>query len=76
MGGNEEEEELDEEVTPTMMTRREGGSQPPLLVLQARPVNKVTVVVCTGDRGLCGGYNQKMLKLSEKRVAYVLPPLP
>lgn len=45
------------------------------VLLQARPVNKVTVVVCTGDRGLCGGYNQKMLKLSEKRVAYV-PPLP
>ena len=31
-------------------------------------MKKVTVVVLTGDRGLCGGYNAKMLKLAERRV--------
>lgn len=31
-------------------------------------MKKVTVVVLTGDRGLCGGYNAKMLKLAERRI--------
>ena len=39
-----------------------------LPLLQERPVKKVTVVVMTGDRGLCGGYNAKMVKLAEKRI--------
>jgi F-type H+-transporting ATPase subunit gamma len=40
-----------------------------LPLLQDRPVSKVTVVVITGDRGLCGGYNQKLIKLADKRIA-------
>ena len=39
-----------------------------LPLLQDRPVKTVTVVVMTGDRGLCGGYNSKMIKLAEKRI--------
>jgi F-type H+-transporting ATPase subunit gamma len=39
------------------------------VVEQVRPVNKVTVVVLTGDRGLCGGYNNKIIKLADRRIA-------
>ena len=38
-----------------------------LPLLQERPAKKVTIVVITGDRGLCGSYNSKMLKLGEQR---------
>jgi len=34
-----------------------------------RPVKNVMVVVCTGDRGLCGGYNNFVIKKAEERVA-------
>nr|AFK47898.1 unknown [Medicago truncatula] len=34
-----------------------------------RPVKKVALVVCTGDRGLCGGFNNAILKKAEKRIA-------
>jgi len=34
-----------------------------------RPVKKVLLVVCTGDRGLCGGFNNFVIKKTEKRVA-------
>mmetsp|Transcript_28227 Transcript_28227/g.47326 ORF Transcript_28227/g.47326 Transcript_28227/m.47326 type:complete len:377 (-) Transcript_28227:265-1395(-) len=34
-----------------------------------RPVKNVMLVVCTGDRGLCGGYNNFVIKKTEKRVA-------
>ncbi|CAK9139657.1 unnamed protein product [Ilex paraguariensis] len=34
-----------------------------------RPVKKVALVVITGDRGLCGGFNNSILKKAEYRVA-------
>lgn len=34
-----------------------------------RPVKKVALVVCTGDRGLCGGFNNAILKKAEARIA-------
>lgn len=34
-----------------------------------RPVKKVALVVMTGDRGLCGGYNNYVLKKAEARIA-------
>lgn len=34
-----------------------------------RPVKNVLLVVCTGDRGLCGGFNSFMIKKAEARVA-------
>jgi len=34
-----------------------------------RPVKNVTILVCTGDRGLCGGYNNFVIKKAEERVA-------
>jgi F-type H+-transporting ATPase subunit gamma len=39
-----------------------------LPLLTVREVKKVTLVVITGDRGLCGGYNTFMIKKAEKRV--------
>jgi len=32
-----------------------------------RPVKNVLIVVCTGDRGLCGGYNNYSIRMAEKR---------
>uniref|UniRef100_A0A9I9DY09 F-ATPase gamma subunit n=1 Tax=Cucumis melo TaxID=3656 RepID=A0A9I9DY09_CUCME len=37
--------------------------------LNPRPVRKVAVVVFTGDRGLCGGFNASVLKKAETRLA-------
>ncbi|KAK8349913.1 hypothetical protein V6Z12_A06G173600 [Gossypium hirsutum] len=34
-----------------------------------RPVKKVALVVVTGDRGLCGGFNNAILKKAEARIA-------
>lgn len=33
-----------------------------------RPVKKVALVVVTGDRGLCGGFNNYILKKAEQRI--------
>lgn len=33
-----------------------------------RPVKKVALVVVTGDRGLCGGFNNAILKKAESRI--------
>ncbi|XAR56695.1 H(+)-transporting two-sector ATPase [Bertholletia excelsa] len=34
-----------------------------------RPVRKVALVVITGNRGLCGGFNNSILKKAENRIA-------
>ncbi|KAK1324321.1 hypothetical protein QJS10_CPA01g00888 [Acorus calamus] len=34
-----------------------------------RPVKKIALVVITGDRGLCGGFNNQILKKAEARIA-------
>ena len=39
-----------------------------LPLLTVREVKMVTLVVITGDRGLCGGYNTFMIKKAEKRL--------
>lgn len=38
---------------------------------QVRPVKKIALVVITGDRGLCGGFNNYVLKKAEKRMAEI-----
>ena len=35
---------------------------------KVRPVKKVALVVVTGDRGLCGGFNNYILKKVEARI--------
>lgn len=37
-------------------------------LMNERPVNKVLLVVMSGDRGLCGGYNAYAIKKTEKRI--------
>lgn len=49
------------------LINRLGGEAIDLPLLTQREVNKVTLVVITGDRGLCGGYNSFMIKKAEKR---------
>ena len=39
---------------------------------EVRPVTKVALVVCTGDRGLCGGFNNFVIKKAEQRHAELL----
>lgn len=36
---------------------------------KVRPVKKVALVVVTGDRGLCGGFNNYLIKKAEARIA-------
>jgi F-type H+-transporting ATPase subunit gamma len=43
------------------------GEDIDLPLLTPREVKKVTLVVITGDRGLCGGYNSFMIKKAEAR---------
>lgn len=40
-----------------------------LPLLESREVKKVTLVVMSGDRGLCGGYNSYAIKKGESRIA-------
>jgi len=46
---------------------RLGSETADLPLLTQREVKKVTIVVVTGDRGLCGGYNSFMIKKAEAR---------
>lgn len=40
-----------------------------LPILEVRDVKKVSLVLITGDRGLCGGYNSQVIKQATKRAA-------
>lgn len=44
------------------------GTDAPLLT-ERRPVNTITLLVVTGDRGLCGGYNANVIRRAEQRFA-------
>ena len=39
-----------------------------LPILEVRDVKKVSLVLVTGDRGLCGGYNANAIKAATKRI--------
>merc|ERR1712127_653751 len=49
------------------LVNRMGGDTADIPLLTQREVKKVTLVVITGDRGLCGGYNSFMIKKTEAR---------
>lgn len=38
-------------------------------LVELRPVKNALLLVVTGDRGLCGGYNNQVIKKTERRVA-------
>lgn len=40
-----------------------------LPILETRDVKKVALVLITGDRGLCGGYNSQIIKAATRRIA-------
>ncbi|MGF1457531.1 MAG: F0F1 ATP synthase subunit gamma [Leptolyngbyaceae cyanobacterium] len=40
-----------------------------LPLLQERPVEKVALLVISGDRGLCGGYNTNVIRRAENRAS-------
>merc|ERR1712176_207819 len=50
-------------------TRLRNESEVDSPLLDVKPVEKVLVVAFTGDRGLCGGFNNFILKRTEQRVA-------
>lgn len=37
-------------------------------LLQTRPVNKVALVLLTGDRGLCGAFNANVIHMAQKHI--------
>jgi F0F1-type ATP synthase gamma subunit len=39
-----------------------------LPILEVRDVKKVALVLVTGDRGLCGGYNSAVIKSAARRI--------
>ena len=39
-----------------------------LPILEVRDVKKISLVLVTGDRGLCGGYNSYVIKQATKRI--------
>jgi F-type H+-transporting ATPase subunit gamma len=39
-----------------------------MALAKERPVEKVLVIVITSDRGLCGGYNSKLIKLTKLNI--------
>lgn len=47
---------------------RLGTEDVDLPLLESREVKKVTLVVLSGDRGLCGGYNSFIIKKAEARI--------
>jgi F-type H+-transporting ATPase subunit gamma len=47
---------------------RLGSEAIDLPLLETRDVKKVTLVVMSGDRGLCGGYNSFIIKKTEARI--------
>ncbi|CAJ1970401.1 unnamed protein product [Cylindrotheca closterium] len=49
------------------LIQRLGDDTVDLPLLTQREVNKVTIAVVTGDRGLCGGYNSNMIRKAEAR---------
>ena len=57
---------------------RLAGEDVDVPLTKMRPVKTAMLVVCTGDRGLCGGFNNFIIRKTEQRVAATraAPPLP
>jgi len=48
---------------------RLAGEDVEVPLCDVRPVKSVLLLLCTGDRGLCGGFNNFVIKKTEQRVA-------
>jgi len=53
------------EVLGRLSSRAQGGASSPLLVPKPE-VRNVQVILCTSDRGLCGGFNTSLISAAEK----------
>jgi len=51
------------------VNQRLAGEDVDVPLATVRPVKNVMLVLCTGDRGLCGGYNNYAIRMAERRVA-------
>ena len=52
----------------TMSTLSGGGNTDQFPLMEVRDVKTVEIVVVTSDRGLCGSFNSKIIKLAEKKM--------
>ena len=52
----------------TMSTLSGGGNTDQFPLMEVRDVKNVEIVVVTSDRGLCGSFNAKIVKLAEKKM--------
>jgi len=53
-----------QEVLSNIVSSNEGGVN--IALAAARPVEKVLIIIVTSDRGLCGGYNSNLIKLTRQ----------
>ncbi|MDE3236383.1 MAG: ATP synthase F1 subunit gamma [Bacteroidota bacterium] len=56
-----------QELLSNIVSNVEGGAN--LSLAEARPVEKVLLIVITSDRGLCGAYNSNLIKLAKQTIA-------
>lgn len=56
-----------QEMLRNIISSAEGDVSGPLAT--GRPVEKVLLITITSDRGLCGGYNHGLIKLTKQRIA-------
>ena len=52
----------------TMSTLSGGGNTDAFPLMEVRDVKTVEIVVVTSDRGLCGSFNSKIVKLAEQKM--------
>jgi F-type H+-transporting ATPase subunit gamma len=55
-----------QEMLQNIVASTEGGVS--LALAAERPVEKVLLIVVTSDRGLCGGYNSNLIKLTKQTI--------
>jgi F-type H+-transporting ATPase subunit gamma len=60
-----------QEMLSNIVSNAEGGTS--LKLAEERPVEKVLLIVVTSDRGLCGGYNSNIIKLTKLTIAEKYP---
>ncbi len=52
----------------TMSTLSGGGNTDQFPLMEVRDIKNVEIVVVTSDRGLCGSFNSKIIKLAEQKM--------
>ena len=55
-----------QEMLSNIISNSDGGIK--MALTDERPVEKILIIVITSDRGLCGGYNSNLIKLSRQLI--------